>query len=222
MHITLGEPGIGLEHAKGHCFVGVSWFNHPVGTSNLSGGSNPAIQLCWRKWGLSSQDCVRLPLDVEPRSNLFLHLRRQKTSVAMAKAPVVLGIVGGALGLVTSAVGFLLSIVLTVLTFGGLSFLLLPTALDGLGAILGIAGGAISSKKLRPGGGLILAGVVVGTGGWLVTINDVAGKRLQVTPYILFMTSFFLWWAVLMLIGGLLAIIRKTNPVPVENQPPHV
>ncbi len=130
----------------------------------------------------------------------------------MARAPAVLGIVGGAIGLATSAFGFFLSLVLTAFTLGGASFLVLPMLLDGLGAIVGITGGALSLKRPKEGGGLILAGVAVGLAGWTLSMTEAIGKGVQASSYLLLMMTFFLWWAVLMIIGGLLGVGRRYLP----------
>lgn len=132
----------------------------------------------------------------------------------MARLPAILGIVGGVLGLLTSVAGFIYFLVVAYAARSGSSFLFIPI-LGGLGAVVGIAGGVVSLRRLKVGGAIILAGAAIGSIGWLVAL----GETLETSFFFFWtMSIFYLWWATLLVVGGLIAILRARAPVEPSTQ----
>ncbi len=134
----------------------------------------------------------------------------------MARLPAILGIVGGVLGLLTSVVGFIYFLVVAYISRSGSSFLFIPI-LSGLGAVVGIVGGVVSLRRLKVGGAIILAGAAIGSIGWFVALGEI----LETSSFWFFfwtMSMFYLWWATLLLVGGLIAILRARAPVEPSTQ----
>lgn len=127
----------------------------------------------------------------------------------MARLPAILGIVGGVLGLLTSVACFIYFLVIAYIARSPSSFLFIPI-LDGLGAVVGIAGGVVSLRQVKVGGAFILAGAATGSIGWLVALGGI----LETSFWFFFwtMSIFYLWWATLLLVGGLIAVLRARAP----------
>lgn len=108
----------------------------------------------------------------------------------------------------------------------GIQMLNLAVVFAGPAALLGIAGGVLANYRKTAGGFLLVAGFSIISFAWIFVLVEAAARGLYADYFFFLISISFLWWSLLILLGGLLAfprireLLKKSwDPLPRATRP---